>query len=84
MTKIVAEIRLPSHVVGRGQTRHFRDGELVSHRVSLLRIADYGDDSGFYIHYFDQEGNELNDLFFDSLAQAYDHIEWEFGMKVGR
>lgn len=75
-------IKLPVDVVGLGKTRHLRNGELVTPQIVSLRIACFEGVPGVYVYYCDGQGVELNDLYFDDLRSAIEHIEWEFGIKV--
>ena len=84
MTNLLFEIILPLSKRGQGKTRHFRDGAEVSSQIAVLRIEQLDDGSGIYVFYLNEDGTELNDLYFDTLVEAQNHIEWEFEMDVGR
>lgn len=82
MTRITREIELPCEKRGQGKTRHFRSGDSVSEKVTSVQIVQFAGDNGFYVLYFDADNSELNDLYFDTLASAKDHIEWEFSVAI--
>lgn len=77
------EIVLPPEKAGHGKTRHHHGGEFVSPQIVKIRIELWSPTEA-YIFYFDQDGNELNDLMYESLERAIQHVEWEFGIQVNR
>jgi hypothetical protein len=68
----------PSHQP-TGRTQHFRDGTTLPspHR---LRITSFEGDPGFYLLYLDEAGRELTDTYHDTLEQAFEQAQWEFGV----
>ena len=78
MTQIIHEIILSDTQKGSGKTRHHRDGTFVTHHISKLQVVSFDGDDGVYVLYLDENNNELNDLYFDSLEEANRHIAWEF------
>jgi hypothetical protein len=82
MTTVIREIALTAELKGSGKTWHHRDGGFVSDQVSRLQIVQFDDCQGVYVLYLDGSGAELNDLFFDTLSAAEDHIRWEFDIEL--
>ncbi len=73
-------IRLGPQHLPTGKTRHFLGtSELPS--PSELRIVQYTEDPGYYLLYFDETGEELTDTYHDTLSQAMEQAEWEFGVR---
>ena len=62
-----------------GNTQHFRGKEKITIPDSL-QIVRYPGDSGYYLLYFDKEGNELTDTYHDQLENALAQAEWEFSV----
>ncbi len=60
-----------------GKTVHYRGGGELPKPLSLC-IAQFDGDPGFYLLYFDAEGNELTDTYHDSIDAALKQAEWEF------
>jgi hypothetical protein len=61
------------------RTRHFRGGELQP-PPARLQIARYRDDPGFYLLYFDAEGEEQNDTYHLTLDDALHQAQFEFNV----
>lgn len=78
--KLLRRIRLGHHHAPTGLTRHFCAGELLPPPVEL-KVVQYTDDCGFYLFYCDETGNEQADTWHESLEQALDQAEFEFGVK---
>ena len=62
-----------------GRTRHFRGGVLLP-PPSQLQIAQFSGDSGYYLLYLDDSGNEMTDTYHDSIDAALSQASWEFGI----
>ena len=75
---IIDEIPISAAAAQCGRTRHIRNGEVVSVQVRSISLATVDGANGVYAFYYDENRNELNDLYFDTLAEARRHIEWEF------
>ncbi len=63
-----------------GNTRHYRNGQLLPPPVSL-QIAQYPDDAGYYLFYLDGDGEVQADTYHDSVEDALDQAEFEFGVR---
>lgn len=63
-----------------GKTRHYL-GTSELPPPAELRIVQYTEDPGYYLLYFDNQGAELTDTYHDSLAEAMQQAEWEFGVR---
>ena len=61
-------------------TRHFRDGQLLS-APHDLRIVKYEDDPNYFLLHFDKDGKEMTDTCHDSLEEALAQAEYEFQIK---
>jgi hypothetical protein len=48
-----------------------------------LRIVQYPNDPGFYLLYYDRDGQEMTDTYHDSLEEAMAQAEWEFEARKG-
>ncbi|MFT4556878.1 MAG: hypothetical protein ACI92S_002232 [Planctomycetaceae bacterium] len=79
---VLKEIRLAAEKCGRGHTRHIRGSSDVSAQIVRLRVVQFDEDPSAYVLYFDEHGNELNDLCFGDVERAIEHIQWEFEVKV--
>lgn len=80
--KILGEIFLSCNKVGSGKTRHIRCGVDVTSIISRVVLATLNGDTGVYIFYYDSEGNEINDLYYENYERAKRHVEWEFDIKL--
>lgn len=78
-TVVDAVLTLPENWTGGRKTTHYRGGTNVTEFVSSVSIAHYEDVDGVYLFYRDASGNDLNDLFFDTLTEAISHLRFEFG-----
>jgi len=78
---IVIDYTLPEGKQGGGKTHHNHAGIDVTPLVWRIQISTFEGDAGAYIFYFDKEGNELNDLYYDSMDMAKRHVLWEFGLE---
>lgn len=77
---IIKTTRLPKDAKGR--TKHTINGEPMA-APSQLQISQIDGDPGFYLFYCDAKGNEMNDAYFDTLEQAMEQAQWEFGVSAG-
>ena len=57
----------------------FREGRDVTNELREIRLAREEGVKGVYILYINASGKEVDDLFYDSLEQALEHVESEFG-----
>lgn len=77
--RILAQVRvLPKHIV-TGKTVH-KLGKEVLPTPSILKIAQYRDDDGFYLFYCDPNGTEITDTYHGSVAEAMEQAKFEFGI----
>lgn len=84
--KTVAELRLEPHHRPTGFTRHYygyADGSRVEVPPPVsLRIVQYeGDEPRAYLFYCDHSGEEMTDTLHDSIDEAMDQAEAEFGVR---
>ncbi|MDY7094506.1 MAG: hypothetical protein SX243_16160 [Acidobacteriota bacterium] len=63
-----------------GKTRHSLGASELPPPTEL-RIVQYTEDPGYYLLYFDDQGEELTDTYHDSLNEAMEQAEWEFGVR---
>ncbi|MBR7003341.1 MAG: hypothetical protein IKI11_11875 [Neisseriaceae bacterium] len=63
-----------------GNTRHYANDGLLPEPIALS-IVQYDGDSGFYLFYLDETGNEQTDTYHDNLDNAFKQAEFEFGIK---
>ena len=62
--------------------RHYEGiGELPS--PVALQIVRYGDDAGCYLLYLDERGEEITDVYHETVEQAMEQAEREFEVKPG-
>ncbi len=80
MKQILKRILLPNSVIGQGKTTHFRQGELVSPKIAVVELAKIDGADGIYVFYYSENGEELNDLYFDDLPTAMRQISKEFSL----
>jgi len=75
-------VRLGPQHQPTGKTRHYLGTrELPPPRE--LQIVQYAEDPGYYLLYYDEAGEELTDTYHDTLAEAMEQAEWEFGIRPG-
>ncbi len=79
-SKPLRYVRLGPQHRPTGKTRHYL-GTCELPPPSELRIVQYTEDPGYYLLYFDEEGEELTDTYHDTLSQAMEQAEWEFGVR---
>lgn len=84
--KTLAELRLRPQHRPTGFTRHyygFADGSRVEVPLPVsLRIVQYaGDEPRAYLFYCDDSGEEMTDTLHDSVDEAMDQAEAEFGVR---
>lgn len=65
------------------QTHHYRNGYEVTDKISYFEIYETDDKSGYYLFYHSASGEELNDLYFDSIAELSNQLLKEFGIEYG-
>lgn len=59
------------------KTTH-RIGELELNKIHNLAISRYEGDEGFYLIYYDSNGNELTDTYHNTITDAEKQAEFEF------
>ncbi|MGJ5815954.1 hypothetical protein [Paludibaculum fermentans] len=64
------------------KTTHHVGGELAPH-PSRLAIGSFDEGPGFYLLYFDEQGNEITDTFHDSIEAAQAQAAFEFDTLPG-
>ena len=79
-TIIIATIHLTSDHTPTGKTKHYR-GEAELPVPSELRIVQYADDTGYYLLYYDSEGNEITDTYHEDIKAAVEQAKWEYSVK---
>ncbi len=77
---ILHSLTLGPSVIATGNTRHFRDGQLLP-LPSRLLIVKIPDSQGYYLLYLDKDGEEMTDTYHDSVEDAMGQAEWEFNVK---
>lgn len=78
---ILQEIVLSAQNQPTGNTKHFKGQEELPTPHSL-KIVRYPDDLGYYLLYFDEQGNELTDTYHEQLEDAVSQAEWEFSVSA--
>lgn len=68
------------HHAQTGRTRHY-EGNVELPPAAELKIVKYEDSEGYYLLYFDADGNEVTDTFHDTMEDAFAQAEWEFNVK---
>jgi hypothetical protein len=78
MHKILMEISV-LEVESTAKTKHY-DGSLNKEfsKPSLLQIAQYDNDTGFYLFYLNSVNEIMTDTYHETLEDAIDQAEWEF------
>lgn len=76
---LLRRIKLTSAHRPTGKTQHFHGDELLPPPTEL-RIVQYSSDPGYYLFYCDDSGAELTDTYHDSVQEAMDQAEFEFGI----
>ena len=64
-----------------GKTKHFKGQEELPTPHSL-KIVKYPDGFGYYLLYFDKQGNELTDTYHEQLEDAVSQAKWEFSVNI--
>jgi hypothetical protein len=67
----------------KGMTRHYRYGGLLPHPQHLEIVQIPPDNNGYYLIYLDANGSEMNDTWHESIDQAMDQANYEFGLLPG-
>ncbi|MCE3017886.1 MAG: hypothetical protein ACK56W_10395 [Pirellula sp.] len=80
--KTLGKIEVSELWRGKGNCRHVRNGVEVTQEVVFLHVAQLDGDIGFYLFYEGKDGNELNDLSFDTLDELFRQVEHEFAPEV--
>lgn len=79
--KIIKMIRLNELNKPTGFTKHFVNDLLVNNTISQLKIVNYEGDSGFYLFYCNEKGEQITDTYHDSVNLALEQAELEFNVK---
>ncbi len=74
---LIKQVALDSRHQVTGNTRHFKGGDRVVN-ISCLQIVTIDGDPGYYLLYFDKDGNELTDTYHETLEGAIEQANWEF------
>jgi hypothetical protein len=61
-----------------GKVIHRRHGAIVP-EPAVLEIIQYSGDAGFYLIHFSADGVELTDTYHDTVAEALEQANYEFG-----
>lgn len=80
--EILRRVRLTSAHSPTGRARHWSHGALLP-LPTELRIVQYVTDPGYYLLYYDNQGQEMTDTYHDSLQGAIAQAEWEFEVQEG-
>jgi hypothetical protein len=84
--KILKKINLSNQHKPTGKTKHYRAKNFnFSDREELpspssLQIVQFLDDPGYYLLYFDKQGEELTDTYHESIEKAMDQANFEFNI----
>ena len=73
------EARLQSKHSATGNTWPYVPGQTTG-LPSKLCIAQYANDLGYYLFYYDDNDEELNDTYHDTLEGAKAQAKFEFGI----
>ena len=76
---LLRHVKLTSAHKPTGKTRHFQGREALPPPTEL-RIVQYKSDPGYYLFYCDESGIEITDTYHESLREAMDQAEYEFGI----
>jgi hypothetical protein len=77
--RLLRRIKLTSAHKPTGKTRHLHGDEPLP-PPNELRIVQYSSDPGYYLFYCDESGIEMTDTYHDSVKEAMDQAEFEFGI----
>ena len=78
---IYREIDLGQKHKPTGKTKHYRGaGELP--KPAHLKIVRYSGDPGYLLLYLDKDGNEMTDTYHETLEDALEQANWEFGIEA--
>ena len=78
----LGKLVVPHGWQGAGNCMHIRNRVDVTSQVVRLRVAQLGDDAGYYLFYEDVMERELNDLSFDTLDELYMQVAHEFSKQI--
>ena len=78
--RVLKSVVLGIHHAPTGSTRHHRDG-VPCLAPAQLRVAQIGAESGYYLLYLDQDGQEMTDTWHETLDGALLQAEFEFNVK---
>ncbi|GAB1689264.1 hypothetical protein [Krasilnikovia sp. M28-CT-15] len=86
LERILAVVQLGPQHRPTGLTRHYYgvpggDRAEVPPPVSLRIVQYEGDEPNAYLFYCDESGEELTDTYHDTIADAMDQAEAEFGVQ---
>ena len=79
-SRLLKHVRLGPQHCPTGKTRHYL-GKSELPPPTELRIVQFAQDPGYYLLYFDDLGEELTDTYHDTLNEAMEQAEWEFGVR---
>lgn len=77
---IYREIDLGKKHKPTGFTKHYR-GEGLLPMPAQLKIVQYSGDSGYLLLYLDKDGNEMTDTYHETLDEALEQANFEFGIR---
>jgi len=77
---ILKQVVLGRHHVATGNSSHFLKNESLP-PGTVAKIAKFDDDPGYYLLYFDADGNEMSDTYHDSVVGAMKQADFEFHIK---
>ncbi len=70
---------LAINATATGKTIHKRGGRELP-LPAYLNVTQFSGDPGFYLLYFDDQGNELTDTYHNTLSAALNQAEFEFNV----
>jgi hypothetical protein len=78
--KLLFQVSLRAEHKPTGRTRHYRGhGELPAPKS--LSIGQFDNDPGFYLFYLDRDGREQTDTYHETLEDAFQQAQREFGIE---
>jgi hypothetical protein len=75
---VIKEVSLKADA-STGKTKHFKGSEELT-TPTKLQIAQYPDDSGFYLFYLNQNDEILTDTYHETFESAVAQAEFEFNV----
>jgi hypothetical protein len=80
--RVIRQVALdPERHAATGNTRHYFGNALYKGGFSGLHIVQYENDDAHYLVYLGPDGNELTDTWHQSLGDALQQAETEFGVQ---